>query len=211
LSGNNFGAEVGFPIGTLYAPNLTPAGDLKDWSDGEIVRAIREGVHKNGRPLIVMPAQEFHALSDEDVTGLVAYLRSQPAIEPDTPENGLNVIGGLLASALPVVTNQPHIAGPVAKPAAGATAEYGKYVVDISFCRDCHGEDLHGSNSGFSGPAPSLLAPKAWSDADFVKFFRTGTRPDGTVASDNMPWKMFSEMFSDTEINAIHAYLKTIP
>lgn len=36
-------------LGTLVAPNLTPGGPLKDWSDGEIVRAIREGVDRHGR------------------------------------------------------------------------------------------------------------------------------------------------------------------
>jgi hypothetical protein len=30
-------------LGTLVAPNLTPGGPLKDWSDSEIVRAIRAG------------------------------------------------------------------------------------------------------------------------------------------------------------------------
>jgi mono/diheme cytochrome c family protein len=210
LSGNNFGAEIGFPIGTLYAPNLTPGGEIKDWTDGEIVRAIREGVHKSGRPLIIMPAQDFHALSDEDVIGLVAYLRSQPAVEPDTPRNGLNVIGALLSSVLPALTNQPHIPGPVAKPAVGVTAEYGKYLVDISACRGCHGQALHGGNEGFSGPAPSLLAAEAWSDADFVKFFHSGTRPDGSMVSDAMPWKYYGETLSDTDLNAIHAYLQTV-
>lgn len=48
LVGVNF-LEGGPPFGTVYAPNLTPAGEIKDWSDGEIVRAIREGVHKSGR------------------------------------------------------------------------------------------------------------------------------------------------------------------
>jgi hypothetical protein len=31
-------------LGTLYAPNLTPGGSLKDWTEGEISRAIPEGV-----------------------------------------------------------------------------------------------------------------------------------------------------------------------
>jgi cytochrome c553 len=65
------------PVGSLYAPNLTPAGEIKDWSDGEIIRAIREGVHKSGRPLVIMPSEEFRNLSDADVQSIVAYLRSQ--------------------------------------------------------------------------------------------------------------------------------------
>src|SRR5262245_54061174 len=31
LSGQDFAAGGGPPVGTLYAPNLTPGGDLKNW------------------------------------------------------------------------------------------------------------------------------------------------------------------------------------
>jgi hypothetical protein len=34
LSGTNFIAKFSFPpLGTLYAPNLTPTGDITDWTD----------------------------------------------------------------------------------------------------------------------------------------------------------------------------------
>jgi mono/diheme cytochrome c family protein len=49
LAGQDFFKE-GPPFGTLYAPNLTPAGEIKDWSDGEIVRAIREGCIRADEP-----------------------------------------------------------------------------------------------------------------------------------------------------------------
>ena len=55
LVGQNFGKD-GPPVGTIYAPNLTPAGEINAWSDGEVIRAIREGVHKSGRPLVIMPS-----------------------------------------------------------------------------------------------------------------------------------------------------------
>ncbi len=86
----------GSGLGTLYAPNLTPGGPLKDWSDGEIVRAIREGIGKDGRALIIMPSESFHAMSDADVQALVAYLRSQPAVSRQTPPRDIGLIGTLL-------------------------------------------------------------------------------------------------------------------
>lgn len=77
LSGSNFSVKFEIPpLGTLYAPNLTPSGDIQDWSDGEVIRAIREGVHKNGRALLIMPAGSYQNMSDDDVQDLVAYLRS---------------------------------------------------------------------------------------------------------------------------------------
>jgi hypothetical protein len=66
---------LGGPLGTLVAPNLTPGGPLKDWTDGEIIRAIREGLDRNGHSLIIMPSDTFHHLSDNDVRTMVAYLR----------------------------------------------------------------------------------------------------------------------------------------
>src|SRR3954452_17440228 len=41
-------------LANLYAPNLTPGGPLKDWSDGEIIRAIREGIDRDGHALFLM-------------------------------------------------------------------------------------------------------------------------------------------------------------
>ena len=88
LSGTNFAAKFDFPpLGTLYAPNLTPSGNIQDWTDGEVIRAIREGVHKSGRALLIMPAGSYRNMSDDDVYALVAYLRSQPATGAPTPNN----------------------------------------------------------------------------------------------------------------------------
>jgi len=209
LVGNDFGGEIPIPIGTLYAPNLTPAGDLKDWTDGEILRAIREGVHKNGRPLLVMPAGEFHALSDEDAMSLIAYLRSQPAAGADTPENQLNAIGALLANMPGILQNQPHISQPVPKPAVEPNAEYGKYLAEILVCSSCHGEKLTGGISFDGSAAPNLtLVVPQWSEEQFFTAFRTGTLPGGkTLDPNKMPSKEFSAFATDTDLKALYQYL----
>ena len=143
LSGSNFAAKFEFPpFGTLYAPNLTPSGNIKDWTDGEVIRAIREGVHKNGRSLLVMPSADFRNMSDEDVQALVAYLRSQPATGGPTPNNQFNVLGAIFTNLSDFRTAQQPV-GHVNAPQAG-TPEYGKYLVDIIGCRDCHGDQLQG-------------------------------------------------------------------
>jgi cytochrome c553 len=207
LSGNDFGKEIPIPFGTLYAPNLTPAGDIKNWTDGEVIRAIREGVHKSGRALIIMPSNEFHALSDEDVQGLVAYLRSQPAVEPNTPPTNMNVIGALLMNT-GLLTNQPHIED-APKLAAAVNAEYGKYLADIMGCRGCHGEKLTGG-TGFNGfPAPNLteVIPQ-WTEEQFLTALRTGALPGGAMLDNNkMPYKEFSDFATDTDLKALYLYL----
>ena len=214
LAGQNF-SEGGPPVGTLFAANLTPGGELKDWTDGEIIRAIREGIHKDGRSLLIMPSPSFHSMSDEDVQALVAFLRSQPAAPP-TPPTKINVMGALLVtiSGGAFLTAQPPITGAVTRPPEGPTAAYGQYLVaSIAGCRDCHGSNLTGGVADPNGPpaGPNLTSVgQRWSEADFIKAMRTGTKPDGTQLSDEMPWKEVNAFASDDDLKALYAYLKTL-
>ncbi len=225
LSGTNFVTKFEFPpLGTLYAPNLTPGGNIGDWSDGELVRAIREGVHKDGRSLLVMPANTLRNLSDEDVAALVAYLRAQPATGGPTPANRLNVLGAVFTNIADFRTAQQP-AGHVTAPPAGVTAEYGKYMVSILGCRDCHGEQLQGKvDSGQPGPpaGPNLTAiVPQWTEEQFMTFFNSGQLPGGgTVpvltlksgfSSPRMPWPEFRAAATDEELRAVYTYLQSLP
>lgn len=224
LSGTNFAAKFDFPpMGTLYAPNLTPSGDISDWTDGELIRAIREGVHKNGRSLLIMPADQYRNLSDEDVQALVAFLRSQPATGGPTPRNGLNVLGAVFTNLTDFRTAQQPV-GHVSAPHAG-TVEYGKYMVDVIGCRSCHGPELQGRvETGQPGPpaGPNLtqIIPR-WTQEQFMAFFNTGTLPGGgrvpiiTLSSGysepRMNWPMVRAVTTDDELTAIYAYLHSLP
>jgi mono/diheme cytochrome c family protein len=86
------GSEVGFGLGpgrgVVYPKNLTPDRDtgLGAWTDDEIVRAIRQGVARDGRPLIpVMPWPSYAVLTPEDARAIVAYLRTIPAVKHQVP------------------------------------------------------------------------------------------------------------------------------
>lgn len=208
MTGRDFLGEDAPPIGTFYAPNLTPA-HLAGWSDGELVRAIREGVHRSGRSLLIMPSNAWHHLSDEDVQAIVAYLRSLPAEGSDTPPNRLNVLGAVLSLQAPIFEAQPPITEPVPHPPTGPTAAYGAYVSSFT-CEICHGPDLLG-NPDF--PSPPLVAiPLAWSEEEFTGFMRTGTRPDGTsVDGERMPWELLGKLLSEEdELRAVYAHLQEV-
>ena len=213
LSGQDFAAD-GPPLGTLWAANLTPA-HFRNWSDGEIIRAIREGVSKDGRSLIIMPSDLFRNLSDDDVQAIVAYLRSQPAVEPNTPPKQINVVGAMMAGALlpdEIFTRQPPITAPVTAPPAGATPEYGQYLSTVTGCIACHGPQLTGGQASDNGPAPgpSLVAfARQYSEADFIKTIRTGVTPDGRTLSENMPWKDY-EKFSDDDLRALYTHMTVL-
>lgn len=206
-----FGAEGGPPIGTLYAPNLTPA-HLADWSDGEIIRAIREGVGRDGRSLLVMPSEYFRNLSDDDVLALLAYLRSQPAVEPASPPRQINVLGAIMLAALfppELFSVQPPLAQPVAAPPRGPTAAYGGYLVSLE-CQGCHGGNLAGvppGGGGPSGPNLTTLSQRLTAE-EFVVLLRTGTFPDGSPIGEGMPVKYLEKM-SDDDFRAIYAHIQS--
>src|SRR5579859_345565 len=221
LSGNNFIATFAFPpVGTFYAPNLTPSGNIKDWTDGEVIRAIREGVHKNGRSLIVMPSEVLRNMSDDDVQAVVAYLRSQPAVGGPTPDNQWNTLGAIMINLLDFQTAQAPV-GQVTAPPPG-TPEYGQYMVNIIGCRQCHGDNLGGKvDNGQPGPPPGPNLTKivpTWTEAQFMVFFNSGKRPDGTQVSEEklpngadggpiMPWTEVRAVATDAELHDIYTYL----
>lgn len=218
LTGQDFFGEGGPPMGTLWAPNLTPA-HLAEWSDGEIVRAIREGVGRDGHSLIIMPSAAFRNLSDEDVLSIVAYLRSQPAVEPDSPPRSFTVVGAILAGAvLPdnIFSAQPPITAAQVAPPRAATAEYGSYLITLG-CQDCHGENLAGVPEGAAGgedgppPGPNLTGVgQRLTEDQCVTLLRTGTYPDGEKLSEDMPWQEF-EKLSDDDFRALYKHLTSLP
>jgi mono/diheme cytochrome c family protein len=223
LSGSNFGLKFEMPpLGTLYAPNLTPSGDIQDWSDGELIRAIREGLHKNGRSLLVMPSGNYRNLSDEDAQAIVAYLRSQPATGGPTPKNHFNMLGAVFMNLSDFRTAQQPV-GRVTAPETG-TAEYGKYLVDVTGCRDCHGDQLQGKvDNGQPGPTSGPNLTKivlGWTEEQFMAFFNTGKLPGGgqvpmiTLASGftepRMPWSSVRATTTDAELKDMFAYLHNL-
>ena len=206
---------LGGPIGSVFGSNLTPGGPLKDWTDGEIMRAIREGLDRDSHPLIIMPSDAFHYLSDSDVQGLVAFLRSQPATNHATPPRDLSVMGMVLVGAgLFPTAEQPHISQPQTAPPPGVTPQYGQYLVDTTGCATCHGPTLQGRPPGGFGPpaGPNLRAlVPTWQDAAFVSFFRTGVDPYGrSIDPQAMPWPDIGKAYTDDELRAIYAYLHSL-
>jgi mono/diheme cytochrome c family protein len=74
------GMQFPGPWGVSVALNITPhAHGLGGWTDAEIIRAVTEGISRDGRRL--KPPMAFAAyagMTDQEKTDLVAYLRSLP-------------------------------------------------------------------------------------------------------------------------------------
>ncbi len=209
--GRDITEDSPLPIGHAYSINLTPAGPLKNWSDGEILRVLREGVDRDGHPLLLMSANGVRYLSEDDKQAVIAYLRSQPDVLNSTPDpaDQPNLLTAILAGA-GIITFQPPLTGNITAPPKAATANYGKYVVDFEDCRTCHGEDLTGGTSPVTPKGPSLRVVLGWTQEQFVATIRTGKDPGGHELSTVIPWKDFARL-DDVELGAVYAYLKSLP
>lgn len=211
--GEDIGKHFPISVGTFVSSNLTPAGSLAHWSDGQIFRAIRNGVDANGRWLVVMSYTNAGKLSDEDIRAVIAYIRDQPAAGERTaePPDHLNPLGLAMLGAGMLPGGKPVLTGVIQAPAKSATAPYGEYILSYQDCRECHGSDLKGGVQGQLPPVgPGLDLVKSWSLDQFISTMRTGTDPVGHQIGEAMPWQAVGKM-DDEELTAIYQYLVHLP
>ena len=198
----------------LAPPNLTPGkgGIGPSYSDADWDRAIRHGVSPEGRALLVMPAEFFNGMADEDAAALIAFLKTLPPVDNEVPPTEFHTLGRILAGAGPLDPVQfiKATRGRATAPPPGPTLEYGDYLAHIT-CIGCHGPDLRGGPSpNPEVPGSDLAAVGSWSYDDFANTMRTGERPSGAAMDPaNMPWPAFAAM-TDDELRALHTYLQTL-
>lgn len=205
--------DLPIPIGSFVSANLTPAGDLSDWTDGQIFRAIRNGVGADGRWLIIMSYTNASKLSDDDTQAVIAYLRSVPAAgqRSANPPDRLNPLGLAMLGAGMLPTGKPVSASIIVAPPKGPSAQFGEYILSYQDCRECHGANLAGGVPGQLGPiGPGLSLVKQWKLADFISAMRTGIDPSGHEIAKTMPWQPIGKM-GDDELTAMYEYLIHLP
>src|SRR6476659_5121469 len=80
-------------IAKIYSKNITPDKEtgIGRYTDGEIARVLRYGVHPNGAP--VLDFMPFHNTSDEDLTAIISYLRAQKPVRNVIRQNTYGVMG----------------------------------------------------------------------------------------------------------------------
>lgn len=207
IGGSDFAKEIPMPIGSIVASNIASDGQIKDYTDAQLFRAIRHGVRSDGSKLAFMSNLAIREFSDDDTKAVIAYLRAQPpANNPSKGGDSLNYLATMLFGAgmfPPYAPGQQTIA---ALP-QGETPDYGKYVATLGDCRGCHGSNMTGMPEGPTGPgAPNPRPFVATLSLDqFKQMMRTGVRPNGTPLE--MPWQVASKM-TDSDLAAVYAYLK---
>jgi len=207
-------------VGRLYGPNITRgAGGLSgDFSDMDFVRAIRHGLARDGRALVLMPSLEYEGMSDEDLGALIAYLKSLPPVDRERGPVSLGPIGRMLVAKGEFKLSGAHIDHAALRPASvtpEVTPAYGRYLA--ASCIGCHGVNFAGGKipgAPPDWPAATNLTPHAsgaiigWTEGNFIEVLRTSKRPDGTLLNPVMP-AAFGQM-TDLEIKALWSYLRTL-
>jgi mono/diheme cytochrome c family protein len=196
-------------IGRVVAPNLTAA--VRKYSDADLVAIIRNGVRPGGRSMMVMPAEGFVLLTDEDLGRIIAFLKSLPAVEGPGPSLSLGPLGRIGIATGQFKTVAQLIAETVPPPAATSEqAAYGRYLARIA-CAQCHGTSLRGASTpDFTSPSLQLAA--AYSPESFTQLLRTGTALGGRNLGTMSPWaRQHLSLLTDAEIAALYSYLHAMP
>lgn len=228
MGGDMFNHDMGFP-GTFYAKNITPAS-LAEWTDGEIYRTITTGVNRDGEALFpVMPYLSYGRMDPKDVEAIIAYIRTLQPIENEIPESEADFPMNLIMRTIP----QP--ASPMERPDPADTVEYGRYMITISACGDCHTpvdrgtpiENLYMAGgrefrmpwgtvrSGNITPHPETGIGR-WTKEQFIERFKMYDLPADSLPripenrfNSLMPWAMYGGM-AEEDLGAIFEYLQSI-
>jgi mono/diheme cytochrome c family protein len=205
----------------IKGPDITPApgAAVAKYQPQDWVRTIRHGVAPSGRPLMVMPSEDYNRFTDADLGSLVAYIQSLPPAKGDPAEVSLPLVPrvlygyGLIPDAASKIDHRLPPQAPVAE---GVTVEHGAYVANM--CIGCHGAQLTGGRipgGPPDWPPASNLRPgegsamQRYADAQALeKLFKTGKRPDGSEVK-VMPFESLRAM-SETDVRALHLYLQSL-
>lgn len=229
--GELFGHKIGFP-GELYSKNITPYS-LGNWTDGEVVRSITEGISKNGKTLFpLMPYPSYSKMDKEDIYSIVAYIRTLKPIKNETPERQLDFPLNMIVNFMSVKPEFSKIPDKTDK------VNYGKYLVNMGACMECHspkekGQPIKGKE--FSGGEKFFIEGSnytvtsanitpdiktgigSWSKETFINRFKAYNNKaydNKSIEKGNfntvMPWLSYKDI-EEEDLSAMYEYLKTLP
>ncbi|MGX8008958.1 c-type cytochrome [Mesorhizobium sp. ORM8.1] len=226
------GYRVPTPFGEIYSTNITPDPDtgIGLYSDDEFVRALTEGIRRDGADLYpAMPYDSFAHMNRTDVLAIKAYLFAQPPIAQPRPRITLPFpfsqrpllkfwkIANLRGGAF------------IADRSRSDQWNRGTYLVEVlGHCGACHtprnltlgmdaSKKLAGGSAGiwqaFNITSDRTAGIGGWSDDELFRFLRTGDQPGKGIAGGPMAETVTNSLshLQDEDIRAIVAYLRDVP
>jgi len=220
--------------GRIVPANITPDREtgIGRWSDGEIVRAIREGIRRDGSAIFpLMPYEDYRRMSDFDVGAIVQVLRRLEPVRRRVPRSAVRFPESTLMRLAPRPVDRA-----VAEPDRGDEVRYGEYLAALGGCIECHTpwiqgrrheDELMSGGNRFRTRRWTVWAPNLTPDPEtglrldedqFVELFRQ-YRPvaDGRVPARRavrrntvMPWLAFAGL-EERDLRAIWRWLQSLP
>jgi mono/diheme cytochrome c family protein len=232
---NSGGRKYEGPFGTVYSANITPdpKAGIGNWTDEQIVTAIRLGRRPNGERLVpVHPYTVFNGMAAEDLRVLVAFLRTVPPVNRPTPPKKLVPLFESVFLPAWLTAFAPRETPPPSAPTTGVAR--GEYLVRaVAHCGECHsprtltqatdnGRFLAGNANGPEGAAMPNITPDPetgigkWSEEEIAEYIGSGNKPDGDVAGGLMAEVIEGTLAGYKDLTkadrlAIARYLKTVP
>jgi nicotinate dehydrogenase subunit B len=223
---NAGGRAIETPFGTIYATNITPDPEtgIGAWSYPAFERAMREGIHRDGRHLYpAFPYNHFAKTSDADLQALYAYLMTQAPVRAVNRETSLAFpfnLRPLMAGWNALFHSSATFAPDATK---SATWNRGAYLVEgLGHCAACHSPRnalgaekaeaylAGGFAEGWEAPPLTSLsqAPIPWSEDELFAYLRTGeSRFHGVAAGPMAPVVKELAALPDADIRAMAVYL----
>ena len=233
-AGKPFAGGVAFklPFGTIYSSNITPDPKvgIGAYSDDEFVRAVREGVRKDGSHLYpAFPYTSYTRLSRDDVLAIKAYLMTLPAVAQPNRQNDLGFPFNqrwAMAFWNAAFFKSQRFVPDASKPAEWNSGEY--LATALGHCGECHtprnfgfglehgrelaGEVLQGWRA-YNITSDPKHGIGVWSDSSIVAYLTTGNALEHASASGPMGEAVaHSLQFLDpNDAAALVTYLRTVP
>jgi nicotinate dehydrogenase subunit B len=228
---NAGGLALDTPFGTIYTTNITPDPEtgIGNWSYPAFERAMREGIHRDGRHLYpAFPYTAFAKLTDADMQALYAYLMSQPAVKAAPVKTKLAFPYNFRPLLAAWNTLFHDASGYRPDPDQSVQWNRGAYLVQgAGHCGACHtprnafGAEKSGplaflgggEAEGWHAPALNALSrsPRRWTEEDLFQYLRTGFSPNHGVAAGPMgPVVQGLASLPESDVRAIAVYLASL-
>ncbi|MBO1531036.1 c-type cytochrome [Psychrobacter sp. F1192] len=202
----------GAPLGSWYAPNITPdkSSGIGSWSEQDIVTYLRTGELDQrafaGGPMGEAVAHSTRYLKNEDLGAIASYLKAVPAIQTDDKVTAVD------ASRLPspinesithdLVAQKRYLAEAKAEVANGSHSPEALY---LATCASCHGVDGYGQPDAQYSPIVGLSSIRREKPDALVNMILHGIE-GSTNTSPIMPG--FADELNDEQVASIANYVR---
>ncbi|WP_229828010.1 cytochrome c [Pigmentiphaga litoralis] len=228
---NAGGLHLDTPFGQIVTTNITPDVEtgIGNWSYAAFERAMRQGIHRDGRHLYpAFPYTSFAKFTEADMTALYAYMMAQPAVRSTPAPTSLAFpysIRPLMAGWNTLFhDDQPYAPDPT----QSLQWNRGAYLVQgAGHCGACHtprnalGAEQRGKPAflaggeaeGWEAPALNRLshAPIPWNEGDFFQYLSTGFSPrHGSAAGPMGPVIHGLQQLPSADVAAMAHYLANL-